>query len=149
MHVRKFIDSLEMQEENKEWEERAIVVDSLAYTIKDLEQGTYRFRVRAENIHGRSEPGQSSDGVVISNVDNDPPSSLSTVDEQPDGVQEIVIKPGDEFKAQFTIHEELGKGRFGVVHKVTENDTGRTLAAKIVKCIKAKDKVKVSWFNLR
>lgn len=39
--------------------------------------------------------------------------------------------------------EELGKGRFGVVHRVIERDTEQTLAAKIIKCIKAKDRVKV------
>lgn len=39
--------------------------------------------------------------------------------------------------------EELGKGRFGVVYKVIERDTNRTLAAKVIKCIKSKDRVKV------
>lgn len=39
--------------------------------------------------------------------------------------------------------DELGKGRFGIVHKVQEIATGRVLAAKVIKCLKAKDKVKV------
>lgn len=48
------------------WLELASVVDSLAFTVKNLKPlCTYRFRVRAENVHGRSEPGMPSDHVHI------------------------------------------------------------------------------------
>lgn len=48
------------------WLELASVVDSLAYTVKNLKPScAYRFRVRAENVHGRSEPGLPSDHVHI------------------------------------------------------------------------------------
>lgn len=54
------------------WLEIASVVDSLAYTVKDLKPlCTYRFRVRAENVHGRSDPGLPSDRVHINEENAD------------------------------------------------------------------------------
>lgn len=144
-----------MQQGDNEWQEYATIVDSLAYTIKDLQPGNaYRFRVRAENIHGRSEPSLCSDIVMInSNADQRTiTNGVSTMhkfmnnvdwnDDSFDG-NEIVVRQGGDFKARFILEEELGKGRFGVVHRVVERETGQVLAAKIVKCIKAKDKLKV------
>ena len=37
---------------------------------------------------------------------------------------------------QYELLEEIGKGRFGIVHKVEHKATGAIHAAKIVKCIK-------------
>lgn len=60
---------IEMQQDNKEWLEIATVVDSLAYTVKNLSaESMYKFRVRAENIHGRSEPSASSDEVTTKKI---------------------------------------------------------------------------------
>jgi serine/threonine protein kinase len=56
----------------------------------------------------------------------------------------VVIKHGGSFNERFEVLEELGKGRFGVVRKVIERDSGIVLAAKIIKCRKAADKEKVS-----
>lgn len=53
------------------------------------------------------------------------------------------VSSDGEFKGRFQVLEELGKGRFGVVHRVLEVNTGRVLAAKIIKCLKAKDRTKV------
>lgn len=125
---------LEIQEENNDWIEYSTVVDSLATTIKDLKAGVaYRFRVRAENAHGRSIPSAESDEVRIS-LGN---QTQTVFDE------DVEVKSGGDFKTRFLVQEELGKGRFGVVHKVVEKENGRILAAKIVKCIKAVDKKKV------
>lgn len=60
-----------MQEGEGEWKEVAQVVDSLAHTLKDLTPGLrYRFRVRAENTHGKSEPSMSSDEILIYSSDS-------------------------------------------------------------------------------
>lgn len=54
------------------------------------------------------------------------------------------IKAGGDFKDRFDILEELGKGRFGVVYKVQEKEEAKRIcAAKIIKCIKSRDRVKV------
>lgn len=131
--------SLEMQKDNEEWQEIATVADSLAYTIKNLSpESQYKFRVRAENVHGRSEPSLSSDEISLSNYQSQNGDSEEIIEET-----KISVKPGGEFRERFQVLEELGKGRFGVVHKVIEKETEIGLAAKVIKCIKAKDRVKV------
>lgn len=55
-----------MQENDSDWRQIATVDDSLAYTIKNLKNGLkYRFRVRAQNIHGAGEPCQPSDIITF------------------------------------------------------------------------------------
>lgn len=62
----KWFSSVEIQEEDKEWQEAKRVVDSLAVTLKDLKAGSrYKFRVRAENVHGMSAPSVVSEEVMI------------------------------------------------------------------------------------
>ncbi|XP_037955655.1 myosin light chain kinase, smooth muscle-like [Teleopsis dalmanni] len=120
-----------------DWQEVATVVDSLAYTVKNLKpQTAYRFRVRAENLYGRSEPSLPSDRVELAAED------LSV--EETDFNRPICVKSGGDFKNRFEILEELGKGRFGIVYKVQEKEEPhQVLAAKIIKCIKSRDREKV------
>lgn len=125
-----------------------MIKDSLAYTIKDLKPSiTYRFRVLAENIHGRSEPSQCSEDVQMSL----PIDSRDDADMNAD--TKFTIRPVEQFKTRFQIQEELGKGKYGIVHRVTENGSGRVMAAKTVKCIMAAQKAMVSiendWLNNR
>lgn len=142
--------SLEIQEGNNEWKDYTRVIDSLAYTVKNLKMGKkYRFRVRAENCHGLSDASAPSDDVIL-NVDShgDVTDNLRTTahiieSSNVYGDALINVKSGGEFRERFILQDELGKGRFGVVFKVIERDTEQILAAKIVKCIKAKDKEKV------
>lgn len=141
---------LEVQQNDNDWQECATIVDSLAYTVKNLDlNSSYRFRVRAENIHGRSEPSLCSDTVTIAdNNDNHGSAGMHvaeviTTDDNVDGEQ-FTIQKGESFKARFQLEDKLGKGRFGVVHRVVEHATGQVWAAKTVKCIKATDKAKVS-----
>lgn len=54
-----------------------------------------------------------------------------------------MLEPGLDFKSRFDVLEELGKGRFGVVHRVIDKITNQKLAAKFVKCRTSKDKDKV------
>lgn len=127
-----------MQENGGEWKEVATVADSLAYTIKNLTHDIkYRFRVRAENIHGYSEPSQPTNDIVLLNPNDIEKEETERADNVPQ------IKSGGDFRTRFEIHEELGKGRFGIVHRVIEKESGATLAAKIIKCIKAIDRKKV------
>lgn len=125
-----------MQQDGEQWKEVASVADSLAYTVKNLTHGIkYKFRVRAENVHGYSEPSLPTDDIVLSNpVDEE---NFERADNVPQ------VKSGGDFRSRFEIFEELGKGRFGIVHKVIEKESGATLAAKIIKCIKAIDRKKV------
>lgn len=136
-----------MQEHDGNWLEHSTIVDSLSCTLKDLRPGTtYRFRVRAENCHGRSEPSAASCEVRIGSEAsrNQTRSEEDAESDNCDSGQLFTIRPGGDFKTRFEVHEELGKGRFGVVFRCVERDSGLTLAAKVVKCIKPQNKVKVS-----
>jgi myosin-light-chain kinase len=55
---------------------------------------------------------------------------------------DVQIHPGS-LQDFYTKGMELGKGRFGVVFGVTKKETGEEFAGKIIRCIKAADKVKV------
>lgn len=114
--------------------EVAKIEDSLAYTVKNLVHDVkYKFRVRALNVHGSSAPSKSTDEIILMKpAESD---ETSTIVPQ--------VKTGGDFKTRFDMMEELGKGRFGTVHRVMERETGLILAAKIIKCIKAMDRKKV------
>ncbi|XP_034142502.1 muscle M-line assembly protein unc-89 isoform X4 [Drosophila guanche] len=129
--------------EDEEWQQVARVVDTLAYTVKDLQpQMQYRFRVRAENIHGRSAPSQPSELVQMSSSQHEARKAGETA--SVDYGQAVSVQSGGDFKARFEIIEELGKGRFGIVYKVQERDQPQQLlAAKVIKCIKSRDRQKV------
>lgn len=110
--------SLEVQQGDNDWQEYATIVDSLAYTIKDLQPGNaYRFRVRAENIHGRSEPSLCSDIITINAnakqgtiINGQLAGKNMNIDDDSNDDNEIVVRHGGDFKTRFTIEEELGKG---------------------------------------
>lgn len=57
----------------------------------------------------------------------------------------VTIKPGTDFKSRYEILEEIGKGRFGVVHKAIDKTTNQKLAAKFIKCRTSKDRDKVQY----
>uniref|UniRef100_A0A6P4FIV9 Muscle M-line assembly protein unc-89-like isoform X2 n=1 Tax=Drosophila rhopaloa TaxID=1041015 RepID=A0A6P4FIV9_DRORH len=126
--------------DSETWTQVTRVVDTLAYTVKNLRpQLQYRFRVRAENIHGRSAPGQASELVQITGK---PQRSTSDVTDH--FGQSVSVQSGGDFKSRFEIIEELGKGRFGTVFKVQERgQPEQLLAAKVIKCIKSQDRQKV------
>lgn len=131
--------------DNAPWQQVARVVDTLAYTVKDLlPHMQYRFRVRAENVHGRSTPSQVSELVQITRASATAAVANSTSSEQ-DVQSTVSVESGGDFKARFEIIDELGKGRFGVVYKVQERGQPQQplLAAKVIKCIKSRDRQKV------
>jgi len=108
----------------------------LSYMVPGLTPAEqYVFRVRAENAHGLSDASAESEPFQMGS-DEEPfrPAFEPRV---------VTLAPGEEFKANYEVLEELGKGRYGVVHKVVERATGQKYAAKFIRCIKAKDREKV------
>lgn len=151
-----------MQVDDADWTVHSTVVDSLSCTLKDLLRGRrYRFRVRAENCHGCSAPSDPTEAVHIS-AEAEPArpeqraarvnGSASNADCMDNGgdddggdgrtIEVPTVREGGDFRTRFETFEELGKGRFGTVYKCVERETGATLAAKIVKCIRSTDKTK-------
>lgn len=58
------------------------------------------------------------------------------------GPKKVNIENGELFTKRYEVLDELGKGRYGVVHKVKERESCKYYAAKFVRCIKSKDKEK-------
>lgn len=134
MSVTKPGDKNIVNEDDREWRTLTDNCHSLAYSMRNLLPGcSYLFRVRAFNVHGASEPSLPSEILTIDTVDEIScfPHHL------------VSIEPGPEFTSRYTVLEELGKGRFGVVHLVVEQKTGSRLAAKFVRCRTSKDRQKV------
>lgn len=131
--------------DNAAWQQVARVVDTLAYTVKDLlPHMQYRFRVRAENVHGRSTPSQVSELVQITRAVSTAAAAVGSSSAEPEIQSTVSVESGGDFKARFEIIDELGKGRFGVVYKVQERgQPQQLLAAKVIKCIKSRDRQKV------
>ncbi|XP_050422462.1 titin homolog isoform X2 [Adelges cooleyi] len=116
-----------------EWKLVADRCYSLSHIVRGLAPGeSYVFRVRAENMHGSSEASLESIPVYI--LQTDYGNTLVP--------KKVTIESGDLFTSQYEVLDELGKGRYGVVHKVKERDSSKYFAAKFVRCIKAKDKEK-------
>ncbi|KAK9499590.1 hypothetical protein O3M35_002607 [Rhynocoris fuscipes] len=102
---------------------------SLSHTLTNLPQvQTCVFRVCSHNIHGSSEPSLESMPLALS--------------QQEEAREEVHFEDGNLFPLKFTTLEELGKGRYGTVHRVKERNTGKEYAAKTVRCIKKEDREK-------
>lgn len=99
-------------------------------------------------MHGYSKPSQESDEISI--IDISMKFSIiykhqrekKFLDESYES-KVVNLEPGPEFKSRFEVLEELGKGRFGIVHKVIDKETSQKLAAKFIKCRNSKDRDKV------
>lgn len=147
--------------ESTDWKVLTSDCHSTSYIVKGLDLNReYIFRVKAQNVHGSSQPSRVSEPVCFStssaddeeegkksqdninqegdeNLDNDPSF------EAPFEHRQVALEPGAIFKSKYEIYEELGRGRFGVVFKVKEKDTGEHFAAKFVRCRKNEEKQKV------
>ncbi|KAK3921262.1 Myosin light chain kinase, smooth muscle [Frankliniella fusca] len=130
-------------ESEAEWRPVAERCHSLSVVVRDLAAGRrYVFRVRAENVHGLSEPSAQSLPYctpALTECGDEPPPP-------PFAPRLVTVEPMEGeagFASRYELLEELGKGRYGVVHRVTERATGHTLAAKLIRTIKAKDRQQV------
>ncbi|KAG8038190.1 hypothetical protein G9C98_006515 [Cotesia typhae] len=139
------------------WVAVAEAKHSLSHTISGLDpEESYQFRVRAENIHGLSEPGMESETVIITKSETrkittnisgfslDP--NEDTEDEIEPAYEPCVVTPesGFLFDERYNVLEELGKGKYGVVRRIVDKSNGSSFAAKFVRTIKAKDRQQVN-----
>ncbi|XP_057334928.1 titin-like isoform X2 [Microplitis mediator] len=139
------------------WVAVAEAKHSLSHTIRGLDSDkSYRFRVRAENIHGLSEPGMESETVIITTSETkkittnisgfylDPDED--TEDEVEPVYEPCVVtpEPGFLFDERYNVLEELGKGKYGIVRRIVDKSNGSSFAAKFIRTIKAKDRQQVN-----
>ncbi|XP_065350380.1 titin homolog isoform X15 [Cloeon dipterum] len=141
---------VELRTTGGEWNVVAEDCNALSYTLRDLIPGQqYSVRVSAMNIHGFSNPGHESNPFTPAEL---VPRKMSTVEDEEEMSDDDaltlegrveVARCEHSFASRYHTHEELGKGRFGTVFKCTKVATGQKRAAKIVRCIKAKDREQV------
>ncbi|XP_066538691.1 myosin light chain kinase, smooth muscle-like isoform X2 [Hoplias malabaricus] len=95
-------------------------------------QGEYRFRVRAVNAIGVSEPSEVSDCIRMD----------TAVEPQEEPVLDVDIVTDSSHKVQdhYNIHEKIGVGKFGQVFRLTHKETGRVCAGKFYRAPVSRDK---------
>ncbi|KAG2459419.1 MYLK protein, partial [Polypterus senegalus] len=121
----------------KQWKDLT-TCRSTSYNIQNLlPDRDYRFRVRAQNIYGVSEPSQESDLVKVgeTQVDSDKESDPL--------YRDVEINKSQKVSEFYNIEERLGTGKFGQVFKLVEKKTGKSWAGKFIKAFSAKDKENV------
>uniref|UniRef100_A0A914XER3 Uncharacterized protein n=1 Tax=Plectus sambesii TaxID=2011161 RepID=A0A914XER3_9BILA len=121
-------------------------------TLFNLEAGrTYRFRVRADNVFGSSDPSEESEDVFVRDVTRQvveptpkegrpAPGDSGPVDYEkqvsgpaPGEYRTIdVNRLPNDLQSKYIICEELGRGAYGTVYRAIERATGKTWAAKVV-----------------
>lgn len=94
-------------------------------------QGQYRFRVRAFNCIGVSEPSQQSLCITM--------ATERKKEEAPKYV-DVVVDTVNKVKDHYDVHEKLGVGKFGQVYRMTHKETGDICAGKFYRARSSKDK---------
>ncbi|GCC29195.1 hypothetical protein chiPu_0007632 [Chiloscyllium punctatum] len=120
---------------------------STSCTVCDLNPDKeYKFRVRAVNVYGTSEPSQESDLVRLGvKEDRKDEADLSDDDEkegEPD-YRDVNINTSEKVTEYYDILEKIGTGKFGQVFKLVEKKTRKVWAGKFFKAFSAKDKENV------
>nr|XP_046233018.1 myosin light chain kinase, smooth muscle-like [Scatophagus argus]XP_046233019.1 myosin light chain kinase, smooth muscle-like [Scatophagus argus] len=116
------------------WTEAASRCKNTSYHVRsDLEPlGQYRFRVRAYNSAGVSEPSQESECVKMAtaNKKKEDPGSYVTVN----------IDTKNKVKDHYNVHEKLGVGKFGQVFRLSHKETGQVCAGKFYRARTSKER---------
>uniref|UniRef100_A0A3Q2W0H4 Myosin light chain kinase, smooth muscle-like n=1 Tax=Haplochromis burtoni TaxID=8153 RepID=A0A3Q2W0H4_HAPBU len=103
----------------------------LGYILEPL--GRYRFRIRAYNSAGISEPSQESGCVKMATASD----SILVVP-----VSYVIVTPDTQNKVRdhYNVHEKLGVGKFGEVYRITQKETGQECAGKFYRARTMKER---------
>ncbi|CAJ1080340.1 myosin light chain kinase%2C smooth muscle-like [Xyrichtys novacula] len=120
--------------EHGSWTEIASRCKSTSYHVRSgLEpQGQYRFRVRAYNSAGVSEPSQESECVRM--------ASAKPKKEEPEQYVTVTIDTKHKVKDHYSVHEKLGVGKFGEVFRMVHKETRQECAGKFYRARTSKER---------
>ncbi|XP_060951315.1 myosin light chain kinase, smooth muscle-like [Limanda limanda] len=125
----------EGQDKPASWTEAWSRCKNTSYHIRSgLEPlGQYRFRVRAYNSAGVSEPSQESDCIKMA-------TAKEKTKEEPKSYVTVTIDTKHKVKDHYNVHEILGCGKYGQVFRLSHKETGDASAGKFYRARTSKDK---------
>ncbi|KAM5276339.1 myosin light chain kinase, smooth muscle isoform 2-T3 [Hipposideros larvatus] len=129
---------------DKTWKELATCRSTSFYVQDLLSDREYKFRVRAINVYGTSEPSQESELTAVGEKPEEPKDEVevSDDDEKEPEVDYRTVTVNTEQKVSdfYDIEERLGSGKFGQVFRLVEKKTRKIWAGKFFKAYSAKEK---------
>ncbi|XP_026876109.2 myosin light chain kinase, smooth muscle-like isoform X1 [Electrophorus electricus] len=123
------------QSESGDWNELTSQCKDTTYRVTSglHPQGEYRFRVRACNAIGVSEPSEESDCISME-------TAGEPQEEETPPYVDFIIDTTHKVKDHYNIHEKLGVGKFGQVFRLTHKETSRVCAGKFYRAPGSKEK---------
>ncbi|KAM3849265.1 LOW QUALITY PROTEIN: myosin light chain kinase, smooth muscle-like [Diretmus argenteus] len=118
------------------WTEITTRCKNTSYQVKSgLDPlGEYRFRVRAYNSAGVSEPSEESNCVKMATTKE------RKQKEEPKSHAPVIIDTTHKLKDHYNVHEKLGVGKFGQVFRLSRKETGQVCAGKFYRARTSKEK---------
>ncbi|XP_053107711.1 myosin light chain kinase, smooth muscle isoform X2 [Hemicordylus capensis] len=120
---------------------------STSYSVQDLlADREYKFRVRAANVYGISEPSHESELVKVGEKHEGPKEEEEAEGSDDEGKETeidyrtVTINTEQKVSDFYNVEERLGSGKFGQVFRLIEKKTGKVWAGKFFKAYSAKDK---------
>uniref|UniRef100_A0A8C0FAG4 Myosin light chain kinase, smooth muscle n=1 Tax=Bubo bubo TaxID=30461 RepID=A0A8C0FAG4_BUBBB len=119
---------------------------STSFNVQDLQADReYKFRVRAANVYGISEPSQESELVKVGDKqeelkEDEVELSDDEGKETEVNYRTVTINTEQKVSDVYNIEERLGSGKFGQVFRLVEKKTGKVWAGKFFKAYSAKEK---------
>ncbi|CAL8265229.1 unnamed protein product [Gadus morhua 'NCC'] len=121
-----------------DWRELSDRCKSTSYRVSAGQlppQTAYRFRVRAYNAVGLSEPSPESPPVNM-----EPAASGGQVEEPTPAYAHVAVDCVHKVADHYTVLEKLGVGKFGQVFKLMHKESARECAGKFYKGRRAKER---------
>ncbi|KAG8432134.1 hypothetical protein GDO86_016678 [Hymenochirus boettgeri] len=118
---------------------------STSFNVENLlHDREYKFRIRATNVYGTSEPSQESEPVTYKEKEEEHKEEAeASDDEDKESEQEyrnVTINNTQKVNEFYDVEERLGTGKFGQVFKLSEKKSKKVFAGKFLKAYSAKDK---------
>ncbi|XP_056285534.1 myosin light chain kinase, smooth muscle-like isoform X2 [Pseudoliparis swirei] len=125
----------EGRDDPESWTEAASRCKNTTYHVRSglAPLGRYRFRVRAYNSAGVSEPSQESECVEMV-------TKKKEKQEVSESFVTVTIDTEHKAKDHYNVHEKLGVGMFGQVFRMFHKDTGQEVAGKFYRARSAKER---------